>query len=380
MRVALLTNFVPPYRLALYRELATRCSSFEIFVSAKTEAGRRWQVDWDGLPVRLQRTITLPGTWRHPNSFSEQIHIHVPYDTIARLIRFRPDVILSGEFGMRTLQAALYRGLFPNSKLVVWALLSDITEQGRGRLRHYLRAVLLRVAAAVVVNGEGGVRYIRGFGIHRDRIFPALQTTDLQPFLGCPVSRPAGSRHRLLYCGTFTERKGILPFLGHLAEWAATNPEQEIECGLLGHGPLRAGIESFQRPSNLQLKVFGPVPYDRLPDIYREYGILAFPTLADEWGMVVTEAMASGVPVLGSVYSQAVEELVTDNYNGWTFRPDRPAEIHNALDRSLRLSVPRLNEMAANARSAVCALTPGEIADRIMAAVRYANEETTCRP
>ena len=55
----------------------------------------------------------------------------------------------------------------------------------------------------------------------------------------------------------------------------------------------------------------------------RKVGVLVFPTLADEWGLVVNEALAAGVPVLGSLYSQAVEELVRDGENGWTFRPDR---------------------------------------------------------
>jgi glycosyltransferase involved in cell wall biosynthesis len=30
------------------------------------------------------------------------------------------------------------------------------------------------------------------------------------------------------------------------------------------------------------------------------------------WGLLVNEAMAAGLPVLGSVYAQAVEELVQD--------------------------------------------------------------------
>src|SRR5207249_4625429 len=101
-------------------------------------------------------------------------------------------------------------------------------------------------------------------------------------------------------------------------------------------------------------------------------GILAFPTLADEWGIVVNEALASGLPVLGRVYSQAVEELVRDGKNGWTFRPDRSDELFAALDRALTAPKTRLDEMRAEARRSVEHLTAEFVGQRIVDAIRLA--------
>ena len=372
MRLALLTNFIPPYRRPLYQEIERQCTDFRIFLSAVTEPGRTWAPEWGGLPVQLQRSIALRGTWRYPARFSEPVTVHFPYDTVLQLARFRPDVIISCELGMRTLQAAMYHRLCPGSKLVIWAKLSDVTEQGRGLLRHWLRTFLLRQAGAVITNGEGGARYLRRLGLEQKHTFIAPATTELQPFLALPVTRGPDIRHRLLYSGMFTERKGVLPFLRLLADWAKDHPERRVELSLVGHGPLRSQIASFNGPSNLDVRLLGSVAYDRLPDFYREGGILVFPTLADEWGMVVTEAMASGLPVLGSIYSQAVEELVQDNENGWVFRPDHAHEMRDALDRSLRASTVRVNEMAENARSRVRKITTVAVTERIMSAVEYA--------
>ena len=61
------------------------------------------------------------------------------------------------------------------------------------------------------------------------------------------------------------------------------------------------------------------VPYDRDTSVYSEAGALVLPTLADQWGMVVGEALASGLPVIGSIASQAVTEIVEENVTGWTF-------------------------------------------------------------
>jgi glycosyltransferase involved in cell wall biosynthesis len=99
--------------------------------------------------------------------------------------------------------------------------------------------------------------------------------------------------------------------------------------------------------------------------VYADAGILAFPTLADEWGLVVNEAMAAGLPVLGSLYGQSVEELVTDGETGWTFRPDHVDEFDAALGRALATPAAELDRMRAVARGRAARLTPEFVAGRI---------------
>jgi glycosyltransferase involved in cell wall biosynthesis len=372
MRVALLTNFIPPYRRRLYEELGRRCSDFQILLSAATEFDREWPPEWGSLPVRLQRNIAIRSSRKHPLQFTQPLTIHVPYDTIPQLMHFRPDVIISAEMGMRTLQAMVYRKLFPKSRLVIWAKVSEVTEQGRGNLRHWLRRVLLPNADAVIVNGESGARYINQFGVKRERLFFVHCMPEMDPFLSIPAERTSPVRHRLLYSGMLTKLKGVLPFLRHLSDWASHHPDRHVDLDLAGSGPLHAEIATFGAPPNLSLRLLGSVAYDKMPQVYRDAGILVFPTLSDEWGMVVPEAMASGMPVLGSLFSQAVEELVKPGENGWTFRPNSESEIRHALDCALQTPANRLNAMAERARSDVARFHPPAVADRMMAAVNYA--------
>jgi glycosyltransferase involved in cell wall biosynthesis len=372
-RVVVLTNLIGPYRPAFFRELGQRCGDLQVLVSGGASKCAPPPAEWLGLPVRAQRSFCFELEWRHPHSFRELTAVHVPYDTIPRLLGCRPDVIVSGEFGMRTLQASMFRWVRRNTGLVIWATLSEVTEQGRGWVRHLLRRVLLRGADAVIVNGESGARYIRRFGIEEARIFVVPQTTELEPFLGGPVERRSGCRHRFLFCGRLIELKGLLPFVEALAGWCLAHPSTPAELWVAGDGPVRAALSNSPLPANLTVRFLGHVSYDRLPDVYRECGILAFPTLADEWGLVVVEAMASALPVLGSTYSQAVEELVTDGLDGWLFRPDRPVEVRGALDRALGAPDGELDEMGMRARGRVRQMTPSSMAERMMDAVRYAN-------
>ena len=109
---------------------------------------------------------------------------------------------------------------------------------------------------------------------------------------------------------------------------------------------------------------------DALPALFAAADAFVFPTLADEWGVVVNEALAAGLPVLGSVHSQAVEELCAEGETGWIFDPGGPG-----LDA--RCDRPRVcdaggaasadeRQRAANARRE---LTPDWAADRVVQAL-----------
>jgi glycosyltransferase involved in cell wall biosynthesis len=126
----------------------------------------------------------------------------------------------------------------------------------------------------------------------------------------------------------------------------------------------------FRAPENVVIKLQRGVPYSCVAEFLGASDILVFPTLADEWGMVVQEALAAGVPVCGSLYSQAVEEFVRPGLNGWTFRPDRPREMAEALEAALATDRDKLDTMRVNARKSVESVTPEFVANGFLNVVR----------
>jgi glycosyltransferase involved in cell wall biosynthesis len=112
---------------------------------------------------------------------------------------------------------------------------------------------------------------------------------------------------------------------------------------------LKGTIKSWNRPANYALNLLDEVPYRDLPAQYLMADIFTLPSLADEWGLVVNEAMIAGLPVLGSINSQAVEDLVVEGQNGWRFSPDRSDEVFEALSRALDCGRETWNTMRAKA-------------------------------
>lgn len=343
MRVALLTNFIPPYRVSLYQALQRHVGQLRVFISTHMESGRAWEVDWRDLDVVKQKTITRRHTWKQAG-FAEPIDMHIPYDTIIQLARFRPERIITGELGARSLQALLYARA-TRTPAVLWATLSDHTEQHRGRARNTLRKFMIPRFDRVIVNGEGGARYIRRF--RQDPPLHVPYTTDMEPFLALPLQ---GRGRDLLYVGALTERKGFHLLLDAVA---ALNTRLIV----VGDGPLHREAANIEYARH--------VPYDQLPHWYERAGFLIMPSLADEWGVVVNEALAAGVPVLGSKYSQAVEELIVDGQNGWRFDPLDSRGMAGLITRALALGEDEHARMRAAARETARRLHPEHAAQRI---------------
>jgi glycosyltransferase involved in cell wall biosynthesis len=374
-RIIWIANFVPPYAAWMYQNLGERLRDFRLLLSTDMEKGRTWTPDLRLPNTRIQRTLSWTYQSCHPNGFTETLQSHFPYDTIPLLLKEKPKVVISSELGARTVQGLIYRLLFPATRLIVRATVSEISEQGRGRLRNWLRRVVLKYADAVLVNGQSGARYIRTFGVPLEKLFIVPYTTEMTALTRVPLERPIDAAFRMLYVGQLIGRKGLLPFCEILREWALRHESRTLNLWIVGTGDLRDSLGKCVVPGNVTIRFLGTVPYADLPNVFAACGLLVFPTLADEWGMVVNEAMAAGLPVLGSTFSQAVEELIREGQNGWCFRPDSRSEMYSALDRALNTSESKMSEMRRNARMAVGHLTPSYSADRVLDAVRFVSSQ-----
>jgi len=372
--VVLLTNFVPPYRIPVFLELQRRLKQFRVLISTRMEADRPWNPEAGGIDVVVQRSFTRKTKWNQPRGFSERTYLHFPYDTIAQLIRYRPDVIISGEFGFRTLNSVFYRFLFRRTRLIVWATISEDTERYRSQLRVAVREFICRHVDAIFTNGRSGVRYLERFPISRQRLFIVPQTTDISSFSALGSHREGGQVYRMIYSGRLLPRKQLVPFVGVLRNWCLENPSRQVEMWFVGDGPEREALETISLAPNLRLQFFGSVSYAELPAIYGQCGALVIPTLADEWALVVNEGLAAGMPVLGSSYSQAVQDLVVDGENGWVYRVDHLEEVHEAVSKFLASDEPTLAAMRERARASVLHLTPAWVVNRILGVVDFTRE------
>jgi glycosyltransferase involved in cell wall biosynthesis len=374
-KVVLLTTFVAPYRISLFEELQKKVGGLKIFISTKMEPNRKWDVEWRSLDVTLQKTISIPCTWKHPHGFQERYYLHIPIDTIFLLQKNKPDVVISVEFGFRTIFSIIYSLFHPNCKLIIWATISSITEIGRSKVRTSMRKFLLKFCDAVLVNGKSGREYINSLGFSNELIFYAPYSTDTKLFKDINISRHGQNAHRLLFIGQLIERKGLTSFVNELISWLKKNKKINFEFWIAGYGQQLNYFKAIELPLNLKINYLGAINYYDLPNVYQQCGALIFPTMADEWGIVVNEAMASGCIVIGSIFSQSVMEMVFNDKNGWTFNPNNLNEIENILDNFYETEIKQLNEMRKIAKNTSEVFSSQNIANLMNSAIQYVLNE-----
>ena len=162
---------------------------------------------------------------------------------------------------------------------------------------------------------------------------------------GVDVSRftPEGEKHKiistikgkkLLFLGRLDTRKGLGQLL---PAFKLLRKELEVHLIVAGTGPEKPSYEHFIKENNLTefVHFLGFVPNEELPSVYRSCDVYCSPALGGEtFGIVLIEAMASGVPVVASRIA-GYQQVIKDGINGLLFNPHSPEEIKEKLSMIL---------------------------------------------
>lgn len=325
-KLAVLTNELPPYRRPIFERLG-RHEGLEVtvYLSTRVEPHRMWDPAVDLPHVEVKPVVNLSV------SIEEQERerlIHFPVGIFPVLMSKRPDVVISGEFGFRTLMAWFYCTLF-RKPLVIWSGETDHSAASINSLQRISRGFLSSRAAGYLSYGQAARRYLHHLNIADDKITTLAQAVDNDYWMQAIQTADPGRVHRahktagkvVLWVGHLQPRKGI----HHLIEAWALMPkalQRENTLLLVGDGSEKARLEALVESLSAQNVVFaGPVPHGELPAYYAAADFFVFPTLLDVWGLVVNEAMASGLPVLCSKYAGCAEELIIPGQTGEVFDP-----------------------------------------------------------
>jgi glycosyltransferase involved in cell wall biosynthesis len=372
LHVVILINYLRVHHVLALREFSRKVRKLTILLSVPMEPDRDWEAQWEGLDVRVQRNFMWTANWRHSTGFSESNFIHFPIDTPWRLRELKPDLILSYEMGARTMLSMIYKTFKRKVPVVMIGNMSEHIESERGILRRMVRKLLSRGVNYFTYNGPSCKRYLRSLGVQEDRLFHFPYCINEATVFKDETKKGNLDQPpeiaKLLYCGSISQRKGIVQFSDALAQWCENNTHQKVELMIAGSGDLKADVAE-RASHNLHVKFLGNCDVDQLREAYGVADICVFPTLADEWGLVPIEAMASGVPVLGSIFAQSVEACCVDSENSWIFDPTDHEDIMDAIDRALSTTESRIREMGIAAKKAVAHISPENSATHLHEAV-----------
>jgi glycosyltransferase involved in cell wall biosynthesis len=225
----------------------------------------------------------------------------------------------------------------------------------------------------VLVNGESGKRHVIACGVRPDRISVVASGTDLAVFGKATKTSPENGSLRILYVGALIELKGIVGFARLFAD-EVTRVAINVTWTLVGRGPEREKLEQIALPANLRISIIDALEYKALATEYSNHDVFVMPSLCDEWGMVVNEAMVSELPVLGCTGAQAVEEMVIPGVTGWTYAPGDEPGMRLAIRQMLSLAQKDLIVMGQAAARRAHEFSDENSADQMLLAIRSTME------
>jgi glycosyltransferase involved in cell wall biosynthesis len=167
------------------------------------------------------------------------------------------------------------------------------------------------------------------------------------PYGAPPVrSRPQTSNEpprplRVLFAGALSQGKGI----GYLLK-AVEMLGADVELTLIGK---RVAPNTIVDAACNRWRWFETIPHERVMEIMTESDVLVLPSLGEGFGLVVTEALACGLPVIVTP-NVGASDLVCDGREGFVVpvcSAEAIADRLNTLSRDREL----LNGMSRNAQS-----------------------------
>src|SRR5213595_3198226 len=312
-------------------------------------------IEWSAKGYDAWGAAATPARYHKVSLFPEARHDHLDKAELrcafrSALEQTNPDVVaVNGwnNFGSLITADCCVRRAIP------MIVMSESARQDEPRTwwKEMIKRRIVNLYSAALVGGKRHVEYLVELGMPRDRIFTGYDVVDNAYFRRSAeeirshksdVRKQYGlPENYFLASARFIEKKNLPTLIRAYAAYrqkseASGNPPWDVV--LLGDGPLREALKSQLSTLNLHrhVRLPGFKQYDELPVYYALAKAFAHASTTEQWGLVVNEAVASGLPVIVSERCGCVPELV--NGNGFTVDPFNEQQLAERLLQMASLS------------------------------------------
>jgi glycosyltransferase involved in cell wall biosynthesis len=169
-----------------------------------------------------------------------------------------------------------------------------------------------------------------GFLEKRGNVIRQVQLPDMGNF--SPSKRDSGTRRKyagdgarlLLFVGRLAARKNVMEAARIFARYLERHPDDSLM--FIGKGNQKARLEAFMREHGLQKKVhiLQDLGFGELAVHYANADAFIFPSLWEGFGLVLLEALASGLPAVSRPVGGA-PEIIVPGSNGFLYEKEDDA-------------------------------------------------------
>ncbi len=358
----LVTDYPAPWREKVYELVHQQLGdAFHVIYCTRREEHRRWS-----FPLGTHaKTFLHTRTIRTGNK-----ERHLSLGIVPFVLRHRPKVIIGFSLNP-TVLLALLTGRLIGARLIVFSDSWLDRDRDINRLQVVARRLVYTLFADAFLGASlQTLTMFRSYrpSIPEDRLFLSALCADNDFFVRTLQQTPVERSYDLLFCGRISKEKNPLFF----AEVAVRLKQRLGACRVLvvgdGDPALREQMLQHMRSGGLDVNYAGFVSHADLPTHYAQARIFLLPTSMDCWGVVLNEAMVSGLPVMTTSSTAASGELVIDGENGYVL----PLEVEAWVDaaESVLRDRQKWQRLSEHAQAKVREFSFEKAADGIVASIQ----------
>lgn len=334
MKLTVLTNILTPYRIPLFQAMAEQVDDFSVLLMAEREENRQWELQQPPFKVQV-----LPAFQIKPKG--SEISRHWNYTVIRTLRKLQPDVVLSGGFAPANISAFLYCKMFRKA-FIGWGELTLQEPSNASFVRRIIRRLLISLSNGSIASSCAARETFLHYGALPEQVLTVTLPLDViqlrkrvEEIRKTPrfhEKQPSVSRPVLLSIGRVTKLKGYQELFDTYDQLLTTHPTTSLI--IVGDGPDRKYFEDLANQRGWSNIYFiGFVQPEELATYFALSDAFVFFTLYDQFGLVLSEAMAAGVPVVSSIHAVATLELVEEGVTGFRIDPANSAASTETIRR-----------------------------------------------
>ena len=328
-----------PYHLARLQATHIRAQQLDAQIVGLETAQRDTTYEWDVVTgqTNFQREVAL-----EDHAYEEASASRIHRAITKKLNEIRPHGVAISSYSTPDARACL-SWCKRNNRVAI--LMTETKEDDTLRVawKERIKSTIVQMYDAALVGGTPHKAYLEKLGFPASHIFLGCDAVDNRYFQEQVEDwrRSYGKASRLpglgvrtpyfLASNRFIPRKNLDGLIKAyqsyrnktLAPWRLL---------LLGDGPERPALEQLVNSLQVEGVVFcGFQQIQHLPAYYAHAGAFVHPALNDQWGLVVNEAMAAGLPVIVSNKAGCAQDLVSHEENGYVFNPNNLEELSHWL-------------------------------------------------
>lgn len=328
-----------PYHLARLSGAHGQALERDATIIALETAGNDTTYAWsqENAPVPYERTTVFQ------NRIYEDIPAQVLHEGItAALDRLQPDAVAITSYSTPDARASLM-WCKQHRKAAILMSETKADDAPREAWREWVKSKLVDLFDAALVGGTPHQIYLEKLGFPFTHIFQGCDAVDntyfqsraaqirQNPLQHTPLTGLQDPSPFFLASNRFVARKNLSRLI-RAYEMYRERTRTPWRLLLLGDGPERPALEALVTDKKVAGVIFcGFRQIEELPTYYARASAFIHPALTEQWGLVVNEAMAAGLPVLVSKHAGCAMDLVADGENGFQFDPLNTNELADLL-------------------------------------------------